>query len=179
VPKIVKNASGMTVSLRPKPHTNPDYLQAKMKYNGPIGPGTIKIEISKEKFVGKTTIRQVPNNPSEFDYPKFSVNVYAIENIVGEKTRAILQRGYIRDYYDVWRLFKEKTFDQKEVREIFDKKCSSKGVKFSSVDDFFPKNIVTTLKEHLPNLMRLTREELPSIETILKELRKSLVQFLP
>lgn len=178
IPKIVQKEGKITLSLRKKPHTNPEYLQAKMKYAGPLGPGTVKIEISKEKFVGKTTTKPVPNNPPEFDYPKFSVKVYAIENIAGEKIRAILQRGYIRDYYDVWRLFKEKTFDQKETRETFEKKCNAKEVKFSNVDDFFPENIVDTLKEHLPNLMRLTRGELPPIETILRELNESLTQFL-
>jgi hypothetical protein len=178
VPKIVQRDGKISITLRKKPHTNPDYLQAKMKYTGPLGPGTIKVEISKEGFVGNTKIELVPNNPDEFDYPEFSVNVYSVETIAAEKIRAILQRGYIRDYYDVWRLFKEKKFNQKEARKTFDDKCRTKGVKFSGIDDFFPTNIAHTLNEHLPSIMRLTREKLPPIGTILGELREYLAQFL-
>lgn len=177
VPKIVAQESGISISLRPRTHTNPEYLQGKMKYAGPIGPGTAKIEITKESFIGKTVIKAVPNDPVDFDYKEFSVKVYSIETIVGEKTRAILQRGYIRDYYDVWKLFKGKKFDQTEARTIFESKCKAKGVTFTNVDDFFLPGTANTLKEHLPNLVRLIREPLPPIEDILKELKESLKKF--
>lgn len=61
---------------------------------------------------------------------------------------------------------------------MFDKKCEAKGVKFSNIDDFFPRGIVDTLKEHLPNLMRLTREPLPSLEEFIQESRELLEKFL-
>ncbi|NOR47289.1 MAG: hypothetical protein GQ533_04495 [Methanosarcinaceae archaeon] len=35
-----------------------------------------------------------------------------------EKLRSILQRGKARDYYDVWRLLKEKDFDQGKIGEL-------------------------------------------------------------
>ncbi|MGI0088378.1 MAG: nucleotidyl transferase AbiEii/AbiGii toxin family protein [Nitrosotalea sp.] len=177
VPPIVQRKGEITISLRKNPHTNPGYLQVKIKYNGPISPGTVKIEISKEQFIGTVVRKTIPNNPEDFDYPKFSAKVYSPETIVGEKTRAILQRGYIRDYYDVWRLFKENKFDQKEALNMFNKKCVAKDVKFSNVEEFFPDGIADILKEHLPNLMRLVREKPPPIKTILDELRKSLNKF--
>jgi predicted nucleotidyltransferase component of viral defense system len=119
VPKIVKDTVGIEVSLRPKPHTNPNYMQAKMKYTGPLSPNTIKIEITREKFVGDIAKKQVPK---KFDYPKFSVNVYTLETLIAEKTRAIIERGYIRDYYDVWKLLKTKKFDREKVKTLFLKK---------------------------------------------------------
>lgn len=134
--------------------------------------------MSKETFVGDTGIEPIPNDPSDFDYPKFSADVYSIETIVAEKTRAILQRGYIRDYYDVWRLFKEKKFDQKQAKKIFEKKCKAKGVEFSNVDDFFPTGIADILRKHLPDLMRLTRDPLPDLDVMLAEIRQSLEKFL-
>ena len=178
VPKIVAQESGISISLRSGTHTNPEYLQGKMKYAGPIGPGTVKIEITKESFIGKTVTKAVPNVPADFDYKEFSVKVYSIETIVGEKTRAILQRGYIRDYYDVWKLFKGEKFDQIEARTIFESKCKAKNVTFTSVDDFFPPGTADILKEHLHNLVRLIREPLPPVEDILNELKESLKKFL-
>lgn len=175
VPSIVKKASDISISLRKNPFTNPGFLRGKIKYTGPISPGTVKIEIKKEKFVGEITTKKVPK---EFDYSNFSTKVYTLETIVGEKVRAILERGYIRDYYDVWRLLKEQKFKLKDARQMFKKKCEGKGVKFSSIEQFFPKGIADTLIKYLDNVERLSREPLPPIEDILKELRKSLEKFL-
>lgn len=180
IPEIVQKESG--ISLRRKqrdvPHTNVGYLQYKMSYTGPLFSGMIKIEITKETFLGRIVTKPVPNDPSDFDYPEFSLHVYSLETIIGEKMRAILQRGYIRDYYDVWRLLKENRFERTEAKSMFDKKCKAKGVKFSNIDDFFPNGIVDALKEHLPNLMRLTREPLPSLEEFIQESRELLEKFL-
>jgi len=175
VPQIVKKASDISVSLRKNPLTNPGFLRGKIKYTGPISQGTVKIEIMKEKFIGDITTKKVPK---EFDYSDFSTKVYALETIVAEKIRAILERGYVRDYYDVWRLLKEQKFKLKDAREMFKKKCEGKNVKFSGIEQFFPKGIANTLTKHLDNVERLSREPLPPIEDILKELRKYLEKFL-
>jgi hypothetical protein len=51
---------------------------------------------------------------------------YALEEILAEKLRSILQRGKARDYYDVWRLLREKAdaFDQQIARRVLSEKCS-------------------------------------------------------
>jgi predicted nucleotidyltransferase component of viral defense system len=176
IPKIVQNSVGIKVSLRPKPHTNPDYLQAKMKYIGPVSPNTIKVEITREKFVGEVVTNPVPK---KFDYPNFSANVYSIETIIAEKIRAIIERGYIRDYYDVWRLLKTEKFDKSKTRELFLEKCKAKGVTFTGIDQFFPKDIVKTLEPYLEmGLTRLSREPIASLDYMIIELRKLLEKFL-
>jgi predicted nucleotidyltransferase component of viral defense system len=55
---------------------------------------------------------------------------YALEEIVAEKLRSVLQRGKARDYYDVWRLLKEKAtaFDHQVARQVFRAKCRHKGL---------------------------------------------------
>lgn len=176
IPRIVKDSVGVEISLRPKPHTNPDYLQAKMKYTGPISTNTVKIEITREAFVGDVVKRQIPK---KFDYPKFSVNIYTLETLIAEKMRAIIERGYIRDYYDVWRLLKIGKFDKKKMREMFSKKCKGKGVVFTGVEQFFPKDIIKALEPHLEiGLTRLGRGKMPPLQTIINQLRKSLEKFL-
>lgn len=176
VPKIIKDSAGIEVNLRPKPHINPAYLQAKMKYRGPVNTNTIKIEITREKFVGDVTKKQVPK---KFDYPKFSVNVYTLETLIAEKARAIIERGYIRDYYDVWRLLKIGKFNRKKTKELFFEKCNAKGVTFTGIDQFFPKDIVKTLEPHLEiGLTRLGRGKMPSLQNTINQLRKSLAKFL-
>lgn len=73
VPIIIRDSAGINIKLRPKPHTNPEYLQAKIKYEGPISPNTIKVEITKERFAGDIIDRTVP---TKFDYPEFSQDIF-------------------------------------------------------------------------------------------------------
>lgn len=173
VPRIVTSKSGIQVQVKRAPHTNPDYLQSKPQYVGPIGSGRIKIEISMEGEIGPVETKQVPRF---FDYPKFEVNVYSLENILAEKLRSLIQRGKVRDYYDVWKILREEKIKTK-VKDLFLQKCKSKGVKFEEIDQFFPRGIEATLKPHLPNLTRLTREDI-DINQITSELKRTIPKVL-
>jgi len=180
VAAVLGETGRITLRRRENPYTNKGYLQYKMGYTGPVGSGMVKIEVSREKFVGETGTRSVPNVPAEFDYPEFAVMTYALETVVGEKGRAVIERGYIRDYYDLWRLLKEKKFDLRKARQAFYEKCKAKGVDFVDIAQFFPDGIAETLRPHLKSgLARLSREPLPAIEEILGDLRWSLQGFLP
>jgi uncharacterized protein len=48
----------------------------------------------------------------------YIIDIYLPNEILVEKLRNILQRGKARDYYDVWRLLKEKDFDQGKIGEL-------------------------------------------------------------
>jgi len=67
-----------------------------------------------------------------------AVLTYALEEILAEKMRSVLQRGKARDYYDVWRLLKEKNaaFDASLVRSIMEQKCRHKGLDVPDVQAF-------------------------------------------
>ena len=65
---------------------------------GPISKNTVKVEISKEEFIGNVIKQKVPQI---FDYPRFEVSVYSLENILAEKIRTLLERGKVKDYYDL------------------------------------------------------------------------------
>ncbi|MHB8545785.1 MAG: nucleotidyl transferase AbiEii/AbiGii toxin family protein [Nitrosotalea sp.] len=95
IPEIVQKESGISLLRKQMdvPHTNVGYLQYKMSYTGPLFSGMIKIEVTKETFLGKVVTKPIPNDPIDFDYPEFSLQVYSLETIMSEKMRAILQRG--------------------------------------------------------------------------------------
>jgi predicted nucleotidyltransferase component of viral defense system len=72
------------------------------------------------------------------------VLTYALEEILAEKMRSILQRGKSRDYYDVWRLLKEKdaALDMILVRAALTQKCQHKGLGEPSIRSFLaPKQL--------------------------------------
>ncbi|HEX9845850.1 MAG TPA: nucleotidyl transferase AbiEii/AbiGii toxin family protein [Candidatus Nitrosotenuis sp.] len=176
VPKIIKEAIGMDVRLKDRPHINEGYYQSRFQYVGPLGKDTVKIEITREATIGKPETKKMPK---VFDYQAFDVKVYSLEETLAEKMRSIIQRTKIRDYYDVWRLLKTKRFDREKVRALFLEKCKSKDVAFTSVDQFFPDGIVKTLEPYLETgLTRLSREPLLPLQDIIGELRESLETFL-
>lgn len=176
VPGIIRRENGMDVVLRDRPHTNMGYLQSRFQYTGPLGKDTVKIEISKEPTIAEIMIEKVPR---VFDYPDFEVRIYSLEDILAEKMRSMIQRKRIRDYYDVWRLLKARRFDREKVKGIFLEKCKSKGIQFNGTDQFFPDDLIRTLEPYVEKgLSRLSREKLPSIESIIGELGKSLDTFL-
>lgn len=176
VPRIVEKASGIAMALRSKPFTNPNYVQTRFQFTGPISRNTVKIEFSKEGFIGEVVQKTVPQ---VFDYPSFAVRVYSLENILAEKMRTLIERGKVKDYYDVWKMLKVEKFDPIRVKGLFLQKCSAKGVAFTSLDQIFPPDLPETLKPYMKvGLTRLTTEPLPPLQTMLEELKSFLGKIL-
>jgi predicted nucleotidyltransferase component of viral defense system len=172
LPGIVEEASGgITLNFKDRPFINPGFLRARAQFTGPISKNTIKIEVTKEKFIGENDTIDVPRT---YDYPEFSVLSYTLNNILAEKLRSMIERTRIRDYYDSWRLLKIDAVDDERVKELFIKKCEAKNIKFQDVNTFFPDNLMETLEPHLDTLTRLTVEPLPPLRQIIDELKKNL-----
>ena len=65
--------SRIPLTLNKIPFTNQNYLQSRFQYIGPVSKNTVKIEVSKEKFVGDVLQKEVA---PVFDCPRFTVHVY-------------------------------------------------------------------------------------------------------
>jgi hypothetical protein len=176
VPTVMQRESGVSLTLTKAPFTNPNYLQGRFQYLGPVSRNTLRIEVSKEGFLGDVLEKQVAQI---FDYPRFKIRVYSLANILAEKIRTLLERGKVRDYYDVWRLLKTESFDHSKVRVLFLQKCRAKEIAFDSVDQFFPTGLVRKLEPYTKvGLARLSAGPLPSLETMIGELRPLLAEML-
>ncbi|MGH9991110.1 MAG: nucleotidyl transferase AbiEii/AbiGii toxin family protein [Nitrososphaera sp.] len=176
LPTIVKNACGMDITVKGKPLANPKFFRGMISYTGPLSRSKIKLEISIEPFVGEITRKSVP---PAFDYPKFSVIVYALDNLLSEKMRAIIERGKIRDYYDVWRLLKTQKFDRQEIKMLFLQKCKSKEVKFTDIEQMFPDDVAKKLEPYQETwLTRLNPDPLPPLGRMVEELKAMLKEIL-
>jgi predicted nucleotidyltransferase component of viral defense system len=172
----VQNASGIPFTPKKAPFINPTYLQARFQYVGPVSRNTLKVEISKEGFVGDVIRKGVPQ---AFDYPRFEVTIYSLENILAEKIRTLLERGKVKDYYDVWKLLKVGGLDGAEVKHLFLEKCRAKGVAFNSVEQLFPPDLTNTLKPYVKmGLTRLSSEPLPPIESLVDESKAKMTRLL-
>ena len=119
------------------------------------------------------------------------MQVYALEEIIAEKLRAILQhnqmlnergwsRSRARDYYDIWRIlgvYRDR-LDLTDFGRLVKVKCEVRGVDFQGPQDFFEETMLTyvetTWNQWLGNLV----PDLPVFETVIGELRPQIAAIL-
>ena len=177
LPKIVSEKSeNLALRYRRDPYVTENFLRVRVQYSGPITTNTVKIEVTRENFIGKFNLIQASKH---YDYPKFSISTYTLETILAEKLRAIIERGYIRDYYDSWKLLKDNKVENNQVKELFVEKCKGKNVTFTDLNQFFPENIVEILEPYLETgLTRMSSERLPPLSEWINELKVLLNDLL-
>ena len=147
---------------------------------------TVKVEVTADEPVLLPTISRPILHGYGEDLPG-EVRAYAIEEIVAEKLRSILQsearrvarawvRPRCRDYYDLWRVLGTygEALDRDAVRRILPEKCAVRGVSFSTVDDFFAPGLVALVADSWEGDLGGVVAELPTSAEVISALRKFL-----
>lgn len=112
------------------------------------------------------------------------VKVYALEEIVAEKLRAILQhvemlqergwtRSRARDYYDLWRVlgaFQER-LDFSGFSDFLRSKCTVRNVSFDGPDDFFQETMLNYVEKTWQQWLGPLIPDLPDFATVIDDLR--------
>ncbi len=119
------------------------------------------------------------------------VSVYALEEIVAEKLRAILQhvryleergwsRSRARDYYDLWRVLGayRDQMDLSDFAHFLHEKCAVRNVAFTGADDFFQEPILAYIEKTWDQWLGPLVPGLPSFETVIGELRPQVAYLL-
>ena len=119
------------------------------------------------------------------------VCVYALEEIVAEKLRAILQharqleergwsRSRARDYYDLWRILGEYrgALDLSGFKDRLTGKCATRGVSFESPDDFFTPLVLDGVERSWTQWLGPLVRELPAYETVMSALKPGVAEML-
>jgi predicted nucleotidyltransferase component of viral defense system len=122
---------------------------------------------------------------------KADVQVYALEEIIAEKLRAILQhrrmleergwsRSRARDYYDIWRILKayQDRLDLTDFQRLVRAKCQVRGVDFQGPDDFFDDPMLAYVKRTWNQWLGNLVPQLPTFEAVIGELRPQIVTIL-
>ena len=150
---VIEQSNGIRVEYRDH-HINNDFLRLRFAVEGPITRHTAR---------------------AHYDYPDFNINTYTLENILAEKIRSMIERDKIRDYYDTWRLLQIEPIDHNLTASLFQKKCEGKGIKYRNINQILPEDIKDTLQPYYDSeLLRLTGNTMPSLETIIQELSMEL-----
>ena len=151
---------------------------------------SIKIEITADEPV----ILPPPRRPLLHGYDdglRADVLVYALEEIVAEKLRALLQsearrvkRGWTRprarDFYDLWRVLGdfEKDLDVRVIPAVLRKKCEVRNVSFMSADDFFAEGLLAEVDAAWAQSLASLVSDLPPLSKVLSELRPKVERLL-
>ena len=62
------------------------------------------------------------------DVPAVDLAAYSVEEIFVEKLRSLYQRARARDYYDIYRLLNQESFDNKAVADALRTKSQAHNV---------------------------------------------------
>ncbi len=143
-----------------------------------------------EKVLKRAPLRRVLH---EYGEPlEAEVRVYALEEIVAEKLRAILQhvvkleergwsRSRARDYYDLWRVLGSylDRMDLSGFPAFLREKCAVRNVAFTGPDDFFQEPMLAYVERTWQQWLGPLVPDLPSFETVIGELRPQIASLVP
>ena len=145
---------------------------------------------SDEKLLKPAQIRKVIH---EYGEPlDAAIPVYALEEIVAEKLRAILQhlgkleergwsRSRARDYYDLWRVpgtYKDQ-MNQGDFTPFLREKCAVRNVNFTSADTFFPEAMLAHVENTWNQWLEPLVPGLPTFEAVIGEPRPQISALIP
>ena len=123
--------------IKTRDEYNEEAFEIKIPFIGPrlqrFSPQKIKVQVTRyEKIFLIPAERQLIHQYSDKRYCKAKLKVYRIEEIIGEKLRALHQRIRPRDLYDLYYLFKTVDFNKNTVCQCFVKKCEYKNIDFEN-----------------------------------------------
>lgn len=141
----------------------------------------IKLEIMCHELLCFSTIKKpLIHNYSDASGLLCNIPCYAIEEVITEKLRAMLQRKYTapRDYYDLWYILTiyKPVIDWIQIAEAFKAKIAYKGIDCDSIDLFFTDKNTKTLQSHWGASLghHLAEATLPKVDQVILELKDTL-----
>ncbi len=147
-----------------------------ISYIGPLGgQGSnkkVKVDISKsESLVFKPVMKDVFINYTDLE--KHQLLCYALEEVLVEKMRSVIQRMQARDFYDIWYLLEINKMDIDFYISEFSQKCKNKGIN--------PADFSKKINERLPQYkgrwessLKEQIQDLPAFEQVERETLRNL-----
>lgn len=150
----------------------------------------VMIEITRDEPILKPAPKRILIHPYG-ERIEEEISVYALEEIVAEKLRAILQqarmieargwsRSRARDYYDLWRVlgaYKDQ-MDFADFHVLLTKKCAVRNVGFAEPEDFFPRTMLGSIEKTWDQWLGPLVPALPPFTTVIGSLRPQIAALL-
>jgi predicted nucleotidyltransferase component of viral defense system len=160
-------------------HKPDGYARVRVQFIGPLNyPGKIFMDLTfDEPLCLEPVYCPLITNP--FPLESHLVLTHPLEELIAEKIRSLIERGKSRDYYDVWKMFKEHKADinMELLADVFSKKLKHKKIILKSVDDFFPPDI-KLVEAYWSKELGHQLKNAPDISNVFQELRSYLDDFV-
>jgi predicted nucleotidyltransferase component of viral defense system len=140
-----------------------EYVQIDVQYDAVLGQkNTTDLDITFDEPL----VFPVVDHEHRFeDVPSFSITAYSVEEIFVEKLRSLFQRARARDYYDVYRLLEQESFDDDEIAATLREKARVHDVELDLANGV-PADDVEAVRAYWEQaLNRLVTEQL-SFDTV-------------
>ncbi|MCC7131052.1 MAG: nucleotidyl transferase AbiEii/AbiGii toxin family protein [Gemmatimonadales bacterium] len=158
-------------------------FQARVSFQGPLGLASrqrqrIKFDLTRDEIVvGPVQRRPVFHGYSDRPEPVPEVQCYSLDEIVAEKSRALVQRsGRARDVYDVVNIARNFPSEVSvgRVRDIAAKKFEFKGIAAPTVEGIMASIDPAVLQVDWQNALRHQLQALPPVGESLEALKGAL-----
>lgn len=179
-------ASGLTLAS-PEQDQLPDKLSRQgnltlwLPFVGPLGrsarPRRIKIDFStSEPVLLPATQRAIIADFSDQRRLARKLHVYAVEEILAEKLRSLIQRREPRDLYDTWRLLtrREVPVDLDLTFELFPRKCQVRSVDPEQLGRVLNDASLGQLSRAWSLRLGSQLTNLPEFDSVIRELKRHL-----
>ena len=152
------------------------YTEGRVYYQGPRrapNPARVKLDLNaSEKVVTMPVTRKITHFYSDKLPEPANVLCYSLEEVFAEKIRAMGERGFPRDLYDIIFLFRNGPFREipELIKSILVSKCESKDVPLPSIEIVKQPQLLNELKAEWGNMLGHQLPKLPNFEKYLDEL---------
>jgi len=155
---------------------------------------TLQTRVMVETTMDEKVLKPVQKRSIIHEYGEpleAEVQVYALEEIVAEKLRAILQhveelhergwsRSRARDFYDLWRVLNayQNQLDLSDFCSFLRAKCTLQNVSFNGPDDFFEKTMLKYVEKSWKQWLGPLVPDLPDFNAVIGELRPKITSLV-
>lgn len=194
--RLARAYSPIEMSVRKKAHKAPhprgqqDFVvDVKFPWHPkPMRP--VKLEITRDEPLLLPTVQHPILHGYAGEDIQARIGVYAIEEIIAEKLRTILQsherkrqHQYInrrgRDYYDLWRVLTSPLIQINAalLPSLLMRKVAVRNVTYQSADDFFPPELLDDARRHWTTSLAALVTNLPPFDDVIRDLRRRLEEL--
>lgn len=144
-----------------------EYIQIDIQYDAVLGQrNTTDLDITLDEPLAFPV---VDHEHAFEDIPSFRLSAYTVEEIFVEKLRSLFQRARARDYYDVYRLLEEESFEDGEIVAALREKAGVYDVELDLATGLNPDDVEAVRAYWGQSLNRLVTE-LPEFDTVVERI---------
>lgn len=150
------------------------YIQVDVQYDAVLGQqNTTKLDITLNEELAFDT---VTHSHSFEDVPQFKLEAYSIEEILVEKFRSLYQRSRARDYYDIYRLLNQESFDKEKIVEGLQLKAEQQGVQLD-LETGIPEEDTEDVHNYWDKALNRLVTEKPEFEEVVSRINRFLYEL--